>query len=198
VLSERDNPLRRWARLKQAAKAAEQTGDSLPGSDRVPQLTGTEMPFDPTSVPSIEAIAADTDITGFLRAGVPEELTRSALRKAWAKDPAIRDFIGIAENQWDFNDPDGIPGFGPLAPVGGGVDVRDYIATRLEQGRDPIQDSRGVSGPAASVSDQCRPQCATNVPCAPTSKQTDAVRAVQNSPPETAEERSRHSGALPS
>jgi TorA maturation chaperone TorD len=29
-------------------------------------------------------------------------------------DPAIRDFIGIAENQWDFNDPTAMPGFGPL------------------------------------------------------------------------------------
>jgi TorA maturation chaperone TorD len=29
-------------------------------------------------------------------------------------DPAIRDFIGIAESQWDFNDPTAMPGFGPL------------------------------------------------------------------------------------
>jgi hypothetical protein len=29
-------------------------------------------------------------------------------------DPAIRDFVGIAENQWDFNDPNAIPGFCPL------------------------------------------------------------------------------------
>ena len=45
---------------------------------------------------------------------MPAELKRAALRRAWASDPAIRDFIGIAENQWDFNDPSGIPGFGPL------------------------------------------------------------------------------------
>jgi hypothetical protein len=45
---------------------------------------------------------------------VPAELTRIALRRAWASDPAIRDFIGIAESQWDFNDPHAMPGFGPL------------------------------------------------------------------------------------
>ncbi len=45
---------------------------------------------------------------------MPAELTRAALRRAWVSDPAIRDFIGIAENQWDFNDPTAIPGFGPL------------------------------------------------------------------------------------
>jgi len=42
-------------------------------------------------------------------------LTRAALRHAWASDPAIRDFIGLAENQWDFNDPNAILGFGPLS-----------------------------------------------------------------------------------
>ena len=67
-----------------------------------------------TSLPSINSITLDTDIRAFLQAGVPEELKRSALRRAWATNPAIRDFIGIAENQWDFNDPNGIPGFGPL------------------------------------------------------------------------------------
>jgi hypothetical protein len=41
-------------------------------------------------------------------------LTRAALRQAWASDPAIRDFVGIAENQWDFNDPTAMPGFGPM------------------------------------------------------------------------------------
>lgn len=69
---------------------------------------------EPGSLPSIEAIAADTDIRGFLSNCVPADLTRNALRRAWASDPAIRDFIGIAESQWDFNDPDAMPGFGPL------------------------------------------------------------------------------------
>jgi hypothetical protein len=36
------------------------------------------------------------------------------LRAAWVADPAIRDFIGIADSQWDFNDPAAMPGFGPL------------------------------------------------------------------------------------
>jgi hypothetical protein len=45
---------------------------------------------------------------------VPGEITRAALRRAWATDPAIRDFIGLAENQWDFTRPDGVPGFGAL------------------------------------------------------------------------------------
>jgi hypothetical protein len=73
-----------------------------------------EQVFDVTSLPSIDSITLDTDIRAFLQVGVPEDLKRSALRRAWATNPAIRDFIGIAENQWDFNDPNSMPGFGPL------------------------------------------------------------------------------------
>jgi hypothetical protein len=34
-------------------------------------------------------------------------------RVLWA-DPAIKDFVGLSENGWDFTKPEGIPGFGPL------------------------------------------------------------------------------------
>jgi hypothetical protein len=47
-----------------------------------------------------------------LASGVPSDLTRAALRRAWSTDPAIRDFIGLSENSWDFNVRDGVPGFG--------------------------------------------------------------------------------------
>ena len=29
-------------------------------------------------------------------------------------DPAIRNHVGFAENTWDFNAPNGVPGFGPI------------------------------------------------------------------------------------
>jgi|HubBroStandDraft_5_1064220.scaffolds.fasta_scaffold504809_2 hypothetical protein len=128
-MSDQENPLSRWARLKQAAKAQEEIEAASAGSEA---MAVPEAPFDPASLPSIESIVGDTDIIAFLRKGVPSELTRAALRKAWASDPAIRDFIGIAENQWDFNDPNGIPGFGPLAPTESGVDVLAQISTRLQ------------------------------------------------------------------
>jgi len=44
----------------------------------------------------------------------PEHLALADLRRAWLTDPAIRDFVEVAENQWDFNDPAALPGFGPL------------------------------------------------------------------------------------
>ena len=34
--------------------------------------------------------------------------------RALLNDPAIRNFRGLSENDWDFTDPNGVPGFGPL------------------------------------------------------------------------------------
>ena len=76
--------------------------------------TPADAEVDLSSLPPIESITGGTDITAFLRKGIPPELSRAALRRAWAADPSIRDFVGLAENAWDFNDPDAMPGFGPL------------------------------------------------------------------------------------
>ena len=80
------------------------------------QSPPTESPFGAANLPPIESIGAASDIRPFLAPGVPADLTRAALRRAWSTDPAIRDFIGLSENSWDFNAPDGVPGFGSLTP----------------------------------------------------------------------------------
>jgi hypothetical protein len=72
--------------------------------------------FDPATLPPIESIDAQTDITAFLQNDVPEKLRLAALRRAWTVDPAIRDLMGLLENDWNFNDPNSTPGFGELAP----------------------------------------------------------------------------------
>lgn len=123
-----ENFVSRWARLKSESETepvAELVGYG-PGQEEAVASVGTETPsvkrqgemldelFDPANLPPIETITVDTDIRGFLQSRVPAALTRAALRQAWASDPAIRDFIGIAENQWDFNDPTAMLGFGPM------------------------------------------------------------------------------------
>jgi hypothetical protein len=55
-----------------------------------------------TALPPIESIGAESDIRCFLAPGVPVELTRAALRRAWVVDPRIRDFVGLSENSSDF------------------------------------------------------------------------------------------------
>ena len=83
---------------------------------------------DPATLPPIETIDAQTDITVFLQNGVPNELRLAALRRAWMVDPAIRDFKGPQENDWNFNDPNSVPGFGELGPE---VDVKTMVAKIL-------------------------------------------------------------------
>jgi hypothetical protein len=126
-MSEPESFLARWSRRKaesgerqvSPAEPAPADGEAKPdgqeASPASPPVTGEPAAdFDPASLPPIESIAAGADIRPFLQSGVPAELMRAALRRAWTTDPAIRDFVGIAENQWDFNDPTAMPGFGPL------------------------------------------------------------------------------------
>jgi hypothetical protein len=130
------NFLLRWSRRKQAAAQEAEPAKSAPRPEsaaaqhdaagtREPQSrntfgAGQNAPdpgtpaVDATSLPAIEAITAATDIRAFLAAGVPAELTRAALRRAWTSDPKIRDFIGLADYDWDFNTPGSMAGFGPL------------------------------------------------------------------------------------
>ena len=144
-MSEPENFLVRWSRLKReggapadqepsggddAASSAEQTGSTAPAEsgEAAPSSAdaATNPPtFDPASLPSIESITAATDIRPFLGPGVPAALTRAALRRAWVSDPKIRDFIEMAENQWDFTNPDSIPGFATFQP---GEDVAKFVA----------------------------------------------------------------------
>src|SRR5262249_8425590 len=68
----------------------------------------------PPTLPPIESIEAASDVRAFLAPGVPADLVRAALRRAWATDPTIRDFIGLSANSWDSNAPGAMPGFGSL------------------------------------------------------------------------------------
>lgn len=127
-MSEPENFLERWSRRKLAnAEPAAPEQKEIPPQTEIatdaaapvangdaPAENTEDKPFDPACLPSIESIGADTDVTAFLRPGVPADLTRAALRRAWSSDPAIRDFVGLVENGWDFNDPQAMGGFGPI------------------------------------------------------------------------------------
>ena len=143
-MSEPENFLTRWSRRKQEAEHEAETPDDAPREDNVaeaPVVEGSqteavsaeekEPEFDLSSLPPVESIGAGTDIRAFLQKGVPLELSRAALRRAWVSDPTIRDFIEVAENQWDFATGSDIPGFGPLEASD---DVRRMVA-EIFQGR---------------------------------------------------------------
>ena len=139
--------LKRWSRRKRDVAKEEAARTPAPDVAEAPEPSApdeTETQFDPTSLPPIESITALSDVTAFLQTGVPAELTRAALRRVWTADPAIRDFVGLAENAWDFTDPNAMPGFGPLEAT---EEVRRMIARVVgEIGRSAQSSEAGSTG----------------------------------------------------
>jgi hypothetical protein len=104
----------RWSRRKRDVAAQSDTAKNPPPSAAETAKPTTGEPPMAIPLPPIESIESASDIKAFLAPGVPLELARAALRRAWAVDPAIGDFIGLSENAWDFNAPGGVSGFGSL------------------------------------------------------------------------------------
>ena len=95
------------------------------------EITAEEL----AALPSLEELTAASDITGFLRKGIPLALRNRALRRMWAIDPAIRDFVGDARDYaWDWNTPGGVPVSGPLPAT---MDVKKMVQDIF--GRDPAK-----------------------------------------------------------
>jgi hypothetical protein len=131
MMSEPKKFLARWSARKLASRTPPASGDAHAqqepgdGTDTVDNGALAEKPddrdtsaqsFDPAQLPSLDSIGPDSDIAAFLRRDVPPELTRAALRRAWTSDPAIKNFVGLVESGWDFNDPAAMSGFGPISP----------------------------------------------------------------------------------
>jgi hypothetical protein len=154
------------------------------GGDPTAKPGAGEPLVDLTKLPPLESITAETDIRAFLAPGVPPELTRAALRRAWSADPAIRDYVGLSENAWDFNAPESISGFGPLQMTaefrrqimrmigGGSADAADRTAAASTEvpkaqaspgtsvglvAADPAVSAREVEREDATRPDQPRP-----------------------------------------
>jgi hypothetical protein len=150
-MTEPEDFLTRWSRRKQGAKIESEKDaqvdanpqqtercDASAGSeakavgpaDNQRDLKNSEDVFDLSNLPSLDSIGPATDIRAFLQPGVPEALSRAALRRAWSADPAVRDFIGLAENSWDFTASDGMHGFGALDPA----DAKRLLAQLFSEG----------------------------------------------------------------
>jgi hypothetical protein len=209
-----ENFLERWSRKKAEAQrdeiddvppAPEQRGEPAPAA--------TALTFDVSSLPSLESITSVTDMRAFLAAGVPQELTRAALRRVWATDPAIRDFVGLQENDWDFTKPEGVPGFGPLPAH---VDIKKLLTQifgEAEEGLDcaPSRDVAAHADEQQVLSASHESPHADAAAAPPLHEdQPKIVRrsspvALQNDPPQieprveaaVTPERRRHGGALP-
>ena len=124
--------LARWSQRKQDARNPEpkpeapENENAAPAGLPAPQSDDVTPEFDLSTLPKLEELTGSSDITAFLRKGVPEHLRNAALRKSWALDPAIRNYVSPAlEYAYDWNAPGGVPGGGEL---GAGVDVARLVS----------------------------------------------------------------------
>jgi hypothetical protein len=229
-MSDGENFIARWSRRKRQATEDVQATQSAPvapadaDADRARDANGTGtsgagtpvagsalpeastdspgLPFDVASLPPVESITAESDIRAFLAPGVPPELARAALRRVWTADPAIRDFVGLAENAWDFNAPDSISGFGTLEMtdelrrevariIGGGLasDEDDAPASTSRAGQtsaaaveSPVEAATRTAdaGESAAPEEQsnCREQCSEQEPSRPSENEDDNPSAI--------------------
>jgi hypothetical protein len=137
--------LARWSQRKHEAKQPDRDAPSTEAD--VPSGPVAEgdaaREFDLSSLPKLEDLTATTDITAFLRKGVPEHLRNAALRKSWALDPAIRNYVNPAlEYAYDWNTPGGVPGSSEL---GAGMDVARLVSQIMGSG------GSGGESPAAAA-----------------------------------------------
>jgi Protein of unknown function (DUF3306) len=210
-MSDGEGFLARWSRRKHTA-ANEHSPMAPPSKHADPQpqagIAGaapqSEPVVDLAELPAIEAIGADSDIRAFLAPGVPAALVRAALRQAWSADPAIRDFIGLSENAWDFTAPAGVPGFGSLAAEDAQrllallqLDLEtgpDEVAAPISRGQMP--EARPVLETRASAPPEGRPDShpgdpRTNAEIAATQRESGKQQPSPQPKPQ------RHGGALP-
>lgn len=113
----------RWSKRKRAVVSELPPAREPAGSEAAPhpeELSGGETlpPEELAKLPSLESLTAQTDLTQFLRAGVPMVMRKAALRRMWSLDTNIRDYVSEArEYAYDWNAVGGVPGNGPLLPT---------------------------------------------------------------------------------
>ena len=149
--------LARWSQRKRGAEQPERDAplaDAEVGAEPAPEA---ESPgeFDLSSLPSLDELTPTTDITMFLRKGVPEHLRNAALRKSWALDPAIRNYVNPAlDYAYDWNTPGGVPGSSEL---GAGVDVARLVSEIIGTGVPAVEPSTSAAETLEIASDPAQP-----------------------------------------
>jgi hypothetical protein len=189
--------LARWSQRKQKASQPERDAPvadaEISPEPVVKNDAGQE--FDLSSLPKLEEMTSTTDITAFLRKGVPEHLRNAALRKSWALDPAIRNYVNPAlDYAYDWNTPGGVPGSGE---IGAGMDVARLVSQIMGSGEsaaEPLASAADLvkepaSDPAPSPEHDATQEGAPDLPTKPLRLGNEAVSRVEN--PSNAEQGAR-------
>lgn len=160
-MSENDGFIGRWSRRKRAQDSAPPEDAPAPPPDPVappahPDAPATLSEDELAALPRIEDLTEGSDISAFLRAGVPRALQNAARRQVWMATPAIRDYRDPAvDYAWDWNTPGGVPGdgFAP-SPERAARMLRDLFAPRAPT------TSTDPESPGVAVADTAPPASA--------------------------------------
>ena len=110
--------VRRWSRRKSAARSQLSDSEPAPAAPAAPAgpapvppsaaptaggPDGPDAEGDPAFLPDIESLTYGSDFTVFLRAGVPAEIRKRALRQLWRSDPVLANLDGLVEYGEDYS-----------------------------------------------------------------------------------------------
>jgi hypothetical protein len=150
MAEDREPFLKRWARLK-----SERPNPAPEEPAPAAVVQPVEVPQEPEQVrpedlPPIEELTAESDFTPFLKAGVPEELKRLALRKLWRSDPVFANLDGLVEYGEDFGAAFRNPGpVATLFRIGRGMPGPGDEEAAEEQPEEAAQAAQPLSAEAA-------------------------------------------------
>ncbi|MCA1941624.1 MAG: DUF3306 domain-containing protein [Caenispirillum bisanense] len=191
--------LSRWSRLKQEAREREQEPEAPqpepePEPEQEPETAAEPDGADadqaeaaePLDLPDIDSLTRDSDYSVFMRAGVPADLRRQALRKLWRSDPVLANLDGL--NDYDQN-------YAAPSIVGAAVrtayDVfKGYAPRDVEAGEATAEAAASVEA-AAQQSDT-----AAQYPQPPAEQPEDAAKAAASGAAAEPENKADESGPL--
>jgi hypothetical protein len=119
-MSEDENFLSRWSRLKRRDASASDSPPAKPTENpqAMPATSGqvpeSETPkkdedcIDLSKLPSIESLTKDSDYSTFMQKGVPDDLRRQALRRLWQTNPELAAPDLLEMNMLDYTGNDGV------------------------------------------------------------------------------------------
>lgn len=198
----------RAAPVESGAEKAREPGAGRPGEPEEPA-------FDLSQLPKLEDISAETSLADFMRKEVPAALRNAALKRAWALDPAIRDYVNPArEYAYDWNTPGGVPGNGPIEAASDAIrKVAEAMQSKVSDHTFGLGETTEEVAPAGDdspmeisqppspvrVSDATKTKPPTELSERNGEKSTDASAAAQPDSQEKTElrPRRRHGGAAP-
>ncbi|WP_448207690.1 DUF3306 domain-containing protein [Azospirillum sp. sgz302134] len=145
--------LSRWSRLKRKLaqpapeSVAEEPPPQPPGPlpEEAPSPESAEADDPLKDLPPVEELTRESDFTPFLRAEVPEDLHRQALRKLWTSDPVFANDDGLKDYADDytgmFNLPEPVK---TLYRVGKGfINLTEEPLVASEDNNSDVQDEPG-------------------------------------------------------